>query len=120
MMVSVGFWLLVYSGEELGFVDIVAHGPNAIWLLIDILLTYNPLYFKHVYQSVLFVVVYVLFSVIYDYSLNKSEWSVYGWNNWSENFGEALFMSIGFTFCCSLFYFLHALVKPQLPIIEEI
>jgi len=121
MLVTVSFWALEYDSKlNLEFRDIVNHGVGSFWILADILLTYNPLYFKHIYQSILFMIVYVLMTIIYDLSLTKSEWYVYSYINWSEDPKEAVIMC--FCFLCiaaPFFYFLQALLKPQMPVNES-
>jgi len=119
MTITLGYWLLLYEGGDVSFRGIVGHGLGSVWILVDIVVTYNPLYFKHIYQCVLYMLVYTIMTIIYDYSLAKSEWYVYSYINWSEDIVEALYMSFAFMFViCPLLYFLQALLKPQLPLIQ--
>ena len=46
----------------------ISHGLNAIFVLLDIWITAMPIRVLHFYIPMLFDVVYVIFSVIYDYS----------------------------------------------------
>jgi len=123
MTVTVAWWSLLYRGGDIHFRSRVNHGVGSAWILLDIVLTYNPLYFKHIYQCALFSVAYVMMTIIYDYSLDKSESYVYRYINWSEDPVQALYMSFGIVFVITpLIYILQALIKPQLQMdqIEEV
>jgi len=116
LLVTVAFWSLQYDGNTIDFDLLLDHGIGTCWILADILLTYNPLFFKHIYQPVLIMLIYVVMTIIYDYSLEKSQWYVYSYINWSEDFVEALYMSVAFSCVLTpLLYVLQALLKPQLP-----
>jgi len=109
------YWLLYYNGESLQFKFFIDHGLGAGWVLVDVLLTYNPLYFKHVYQSMLFSLVYFIFLALYDFVLAKSQSNIYDFVDWSNNPGEAGVKIFGFIFISvPLFHFLAALLKPQM------
>ena len=47
---------------------VISHGLNAIFVMLDIWITAMPIRVLHFYAPMLFGVVYVIFSVIYDYS----------------------------------------------------
>lgn len=122
MTVTLGYWCLEHSDHVVDFRSYVRHGVGSVWIMLDIVLTYNPLYFKHVYQCTLFLLVYVMMTIIYDF-MEKSEWYVYSYIDWSNDFVEALYMSFVFAFVIPPFlYFLQALIKPQLELdqIEQV
>jgi len=117
MSITLAWWSLSYEGGDLDFRNYIGHGVGSTWILLDIVLTYNPLYFKHIYQPILFMLVYVMMTIIYDYSLEKSEWYVYSYINWSDDIVEALCMSFAFIFVLApLLYILQWLIKPELQI----
>jgi len=118
LAITLGFWTLYYDEEkpvELSFKVFFDHGLGTCCILADIMLTYTPLYFKHAYQGMLFSLVYFLFSIIYDYSLSKSEMKIYKFLDWSSHFGSTLAATLAFVLILvPLFHFLLALFKPQL------
>lgn len=63
--ISLNFFPLDYTTETDTFVN---HGVNGVFVLIDIWITAMPIRVLHFYVPMVFGVVYVIFSVIYDYS----------------------------------------------------
>jgi len=115
LAITLSYWLLYYDGESLQFKFFLDHGLGAGWVLIDVMLTYNPLYFKHVYQSMLFSLAYFIFLALYDFWLAKSQSDIYDFVDWSDNPGEAVVMIFGFIFILvPLFHFVAAFLKPQM------
>ncbi|KAF6022572.1 hypothetical protein EB796_019121 [Bugula neritina] len=69
VLISLLFWALIYSSSyPLEPDTFFTHGINCLFTLLDIWLTAMPIKILHFYIPASFAVVYVVFSVIYDYS----------------------------------------------------
>jgi len=68
MAVFALFWLLVYTGGTPRAWDVHAHGVNWVLMLCDRFFTEQPAYYIHFYQLQIYALVYVLFSIIHNYS----------------------------------------------------
>lgn len=67
-IVCVLYWVLVYSGGTVFVLGVHVHGINWIMMLIDRFLTRQPIYYSHVYQPMIYALVYSIWSIIHSYS----------------------------------------------------
>ncbi|GAB6023844.1 hypothetical protein CHUAL_008585 [Chamberlinius hualienensis] len=97
------FWVFLFKQQGLTAVSLHTHGINAIYVIVDLLLSQRPRQLCHVYQPIAFGVTYVLFSAIY-WSLGGTDPQgrsyVYTFLNWEEKpFHSVLF---GFVFAVAV------------------
>lgn len=103
-IVATMYWSIAYDGSGYNFININTHGINAVFILIDTFITRTPVRLLHVYQSTLFGLSYIAFTVIY--------WSLGGTNQHGQpfiytvlNYGESprkaliYIMTIAFIVC---------------------
>ncbi|XP_022915594.1 protein rolling stone-like isoform X2 [Onthophagus taurus] len=65
--ITVLYWALLYDETkmEVDAQNIFVHGTNSLVMLIDLFVVAHPLYLVQCYWSVLFGIVYIVFSIIY-------------------------------------------------------
>jgi len=66
IIISIVFWVALFD-PKIGMTpyDFLLHGVNSIGVLVDLFLGARPLYFLHVYQSIIALVSYAIFTLIY-------------------------------------------------------
>ena len=57
------------------------HGSNALYVIIDIFITATPVRLLHVIHGMLYVVIYVVFSVIYTLSIGEPIYHILDWKS---------------------------------------
>lgn len=90
-MISLFYWTVLYEAgieEELNHaLDMSVHGLNSLVMLLLLMSSAHPVRLLHIYQPVLFGIVYLLFSVIYHFAGGtdqKGNAYIYPVVNWSE------------------------------------
>nr|KAG5697353.1 hypothetical protein BaRGS_004079 [Batillaria attramentaria] len=79
IIVSLLYWTLLYSGENSPtMISVNSHAVNSVFVLTDLLLSRAPIRIQHFIYTVVFFLVYVLFSIIY--------WAAGGQNHRGENY----------------------------------
>jgi hypothetical protein len=77
--------------------DVLIHGGNSVGMMIELLVTSHPMFIFHFVYTVLFGIVYLVFTIIYflaggqDYFGNNYIYHVLNW----ENPGSAAATSVG-------------------------
>lgn len=61
MLVTLLYWMLVYSGHT-SFADVHAHAVNSAVMLLDLTVSRLPLQLKHAYCPALYISVYMAFN----------------------------------------------------------
>ncbi|CAH1780411.1 unnamed protein product, partial [Owenia fusiformis] len=65
ILVTLGYWLLIYSGGIVYPVDAATHAVNSVYVIIDLLFTAIPVRLLHFIYPLIYVIIYALFSAIY-------------------------------------------------------
>ena len=63
--VTAAYWSLLYGGWKLDGLDITTHVLNTVFMVVETLASSVPVHLLHVTHSMLFMSLYILFSVIY-------------------------------------------------------
>ena len=82
----------------IGIVNVNSHGITSICVLTDIFITGMPLRLMHVYHGILYAMLYIIFTVIYDVSGGTNSFDapfIYDVLNWTENPGVSLAYGLG-------------------------
>ena len=74
--VTVMFWSLVYKPGDFDFVTLNSHALNSVLIVIDIMVSSIPIKLLHVIYPIIFITVYMIFSIIY--------WACGGTNPYGE------------------------------------
>ena len=65
-LVALLYWMLVFpSVNQTDYIDVSVHASNALLMLLDIAVSRLPIYFKHVYQPIIYVGIYAIFNGLY-------------------------------------------------------
>lgn len=69
ILVTLVYWTFLYSGSPRintvsGFLDLALHGLNSVFMIIEYLTALIPSRLLHVYQPMLYGVIYIIFSLI--------------------------------------------------------
>ncbi|XP_064609085.1 protein rolling stone-like [Liolophura sinensis] len=64
-IVTAMFWTVVYDGSGVTFCNFHLHAINTCFVVMDTFVTRMPVYFRHCLYTVLYAVVYSLFTVLY-------------------------------------------------------
>lgn len=64
-LVSVLFWTIAYDGSGFTLINCTTHGLNALFVLVDTLVTRTPVRMLHFYQCTTLGLIYGLFSSLY-------------------------------------------------------
>ncbi|XP_060592175.1 protein rolling stone-like [Ruditapes philippinarum] len=92
-LVSVLFWTIAYDGSGVTLVNCTTHGINAVFVLVDTLISRTPVRMLHLYQSSCMGFVYMLFSYIYHLAggtNHKGEPYIYKPLDYNNNFSVAI------------------------------
>lgn len=67
LMITLLYWGIVYDKDRdaLDAVNLLTHGSNSIFMMIDLLIVSHPIRLMHVIQPVLFGLAYGFFTYIY-------------------------------------------------------
>ncbi|KAL4227364.1 hypothetical protein ACF0H5_012807 [Mactra antiquata] len=65
ILVSLLFWTIAYDGSGVTLVNLSTHGINAVFVLIDMMISRTPIRMLHMYQCSCFGLVYMCFSYVY-------------------------------------------------------
>lgn len=66
LVVSLLFWCVLFPAiKKTSWTDVHCHAVNSFLVLLDLTLTHVPYYFKHGWMPFLYLVLYLLFSVVY-------------------------------------------------------
>ncbi|XP_067944206.1 protein rolling stone-like [Watersipora subatra] len=99
ILISLLFWALIYDDRYTLTIDTyITHGVNGLHTLIDLWITAMPIKALHFYLPALFGLLYIVFSIIYDYSggtnaLGKTY--IYSVLDWNEDATFAAIYSVG-------------------------
>lgn len=63
IIVTVAYWL--FQAENVKFLDVVTHAFNTVFVLIELILGCVPIRLLHCLYTVIYLTLYVIFSVIY-------------------------------------------------------
>lgn len=92
-LVSVLFWTLAYDGSGVTFINCTTHGMNAVFVLVDMMISRTPIRMLHLYQSSCMGFVYMVFSYIYHLAggtNHKGEPYIYKPLDYTNNFRMAI------------------------------
>ncbi|WAR26797.1 ROST-like protein [Mya arenaria] len=98
---SIVYWGLVYNGRDITAVDASTHLINSVYVIANVFLTGMPMRILHFWFSVLYALVYSLFTVVYYFAggTNHNENPyVYPQLNWDEKPGTAAMYCVIVTF----------------------
>ncbi|XP_064609916.1 protein rolling stone-like [Liolophura sinensis] len=98
LLVTIAFWIAIYHGEPIQFVNFNVHAINSVIVLLDLAITAHPVRLYHVYQPVLYVLVYGLFYIIYWAAGGVDPHGnhyIYKVLDWGRNPGSAAGLSFG-------------------------
>ncbi|KAL3853150.1 hypothetical protein ACJMK2_016716 [Sinanodonta woodiana] len=97
-MITILFWSLIYKGDyPTNAVIIETHALNSVYVILNLFFTRVPVRIYHVFHSMLFALVYVLFSVVYYASGGKNYHDqpyIYPVVDWGGNPEWAAFYSL--------------------------
>lgn len=86
-----------------------AHGGPFVFYLIDLFMSNYPLFFRHIYISYIYTMVYMIFNAIYVYGGHKSEFGesyIYEQMDWKEDIEGVFLQSLGLFFIAIPFSYL--------------
>ncbi|XP_064637767.1 protein rolling stone-like [Lineus longissimus] len=63
--ITILYWALLYQGPTVHWLNVVAHGLNALYFCLDVWLGKIPVRWYHFYHGVVYVLIYVIFAAIY-------------------------------------------------------
>lgn len=64
-LVSVLFWTIAYDGSGVTLLNLTTHGINAVFVVLDTMVTRTPVRMLHMYQCTCMGMVYLAFSYLY-------------------------------------------------------
>ncbi|KAK3098960.1 hypothetical protein FSP39_024726 [Pinctada imbricata] len=64
-IVTILFWTIAYDGTGKTFINLNTHGVNAVFILVDLMITRTPLRQSHMYQCCLVGLMYSFFTYLY-------------------------------------------------------
>ena len=65
LMITVGYWALLYRGQELDIANVSKHFLNAVFMLLDTSLSFVPVRVFHSVYVIGYVIVYFIFTFMY-------------------------------------------------------
>lgn len=74
------------------------HGFNMVYILLVISLTSKPIKFQHFYQPMIYAVVYLLITLIYQFSSGRL---IYSFLDWETNTAKSFLLCAIFVFICA-------------------
>ncbi|XP_052795883.1 protein rolling stone-like [Mya arenaria] len=92
-LVSVLFWTIAYDGSGVTLINCTTHGINAIFVVVDTLISRTPMRMLHLYQCASLGVVYAGFSYVYHLcggTNHKGEPYIYKPLDYANNFRTAV------------------------------
>lgn len=92
-LVSVLFWTIAYDGSGVTLVNCTTHGINAVFVLVDTLISRTPIRMLHLYQSSCMGLIYMVFSYVYHLAggtNHKGEPYIYKPLDYTNNFRVAI------------------------------
>ncbi|XP_052084298.1 uncharacterized protein LOC127721544 [Mytilus californianus] len=88
ILISIMYWGLIYTGsEELTSVNIETHALNIVYIIINFFMTGIPVRFYHFLHPIVFGIIYIVFSVIYEASggtNHQNKTHIYSVLDWSD------------------------------------
>ncbi|XP_063439334.1 uncharacterized protein LOC134720774 [Mytilus trossulus] len=115
ILISIMYWGLIYTGsEELTSVNIETHALNIVYVIINFFMTGIPVRFYHFLHPIVFGIIYIVFSIIYEVSggtnhQNKSH--IYSVLDWSDTVHTAmialLIVFVAIPICHFTLFLLH-------------
>lgn len=65
LMLSIGYWLVIYDGSAIDISNVTKHGLNAFMMLIETVISSVPVRLYHTTYAVIFSILYIVFTVLY-------------------------------------------------------
>ena len=90
LMITVGYWLVVFNGEPVDLPNVTKHILNFVFLFIETMISGVPVRLYHGVYSIAYVALYIVFTVIYwaldgtDIYGNPYIYEALDWNNISS------------------------------------
>mgnify|MGYP001794666811 CR=1 FL=1 len=65
LMLSIGYWLVIYDGSTIDITNITKHGINALMMLFETVISSVPVRMYHTTYAIAFSALYIIFTVVY-------------------------------------------------------
>ncbi len=113
------YYICLTAGEGIDHINFNTHAINSIYTVINLFITRIPIRVLHFYQTIIYAIIYVIFSVIYDVTGGtdpEGERYIYKLLDWTSDLEKAALYSgmIGLVGMPVMWIIVHVIYKLRL------